>query len=97
MTAADVDKLVDESVAVADVDAMTLADFKAARIAPVKVAVNFSGGLQNDCWLVTRGRDYRVAYMPKAGYFSLVVVSSDIGPLDIGVHGGAVECFGAVQ
>lgn len=96
MTAADVDKLVDDAVARTGVDAATLADFRAARIAPVKVRVNFSGGLQNDCWLVTRGRDYRVAYMPKAGYFSLVV-SSDIGPLDIGVHGGAVECFGAVQ
>ena len=72
----------------------TLADFQAARIPPVPVRATFSGGLTNTCWLVTRG-EYRVAYMPKAGYFTLLA-SSDFGPLDIGVHGPAIDCFAAV-
>ena len=113
MTAATVSERVDAEVAAYDPAAraasgkigastsehwhsVTLADFEAARIEPTPVTVNFSGGLTQECWLVTRGGAYRVAFMPRAGYFSLVV-TSDIGPLDIGVQGGAVDCFGAVQ
>ncbi|GFE50646.1 hypothetical protein So717_23990 [Roseobacter cerasinus] len=63
---------------------------------PRKTRVNFSGGITQDCWSVTRGDgDYRVVYMPLAGYFSLCV-ESDFGPLDIGVHGPALGCFGSV-
>ncbi|MCV3271466.1 hypothetical protein [Roseobacter sinensis] len=63
---------------------------------PRKIRVNFSGGIAQDCWSVTRGDgDYRVMYMPVAGYFSLCV-ESDFGPLDIGVHGSALGCFGSV-
>ncbi|MBW4709786.1 hypothetical protein KX928_18515 [Roseobacter sp. YSTF-M11] len=63
---------------------------------PRPVQVNFSGGLTQDCWSVTRGDgDYRVTFMPVAGYFSLCV-ESDFGPLDIGVHGSALGCFGSV-
>ncbi|MGZ2256130.1 hypothetical protein [Roseobacter sp. A03A-229] len=63
---------------------------------PRKIKVNFSGGITQDCWSVTRGDgDYRVMYMPVAGYFSLCV-ESDFGPLDIGVHGTALGCFGSV-
>lgn len=67
-----------------------------ALCAPRKVKVNFSGGLTQECWSVTWGDgDYRVMYMPVAGYFSLCV-ESDFGPLDIGVHGSALGCFGSV-
>ncbi|WP_298844122.1 hypothetical protein [uncultured Roseobacter sp.] len=63
---------------------------------PREVTVNFSGGMTQKCWSVTRGDgDYRVIYMPVAGYFSLCV-ESDFGPLDIGVHGSALGCFGSV-
>ncbi len=63
---------------------------------PREVTVNFSGGLVQTCWSVTRGDgDYRVVYMPLAGYFSLCA-ESDFGPLDIGVHGSALGCFGSV-
>ncbi|WP_375229858.1 hypothetical protein [Roseobacter sp. S98] len=63
---------------------------------PKEVTVNFSGGLTQKCWSVTRGDgDYRVVYLPVAGYFALVV-ESDFGPLDIGVHGSAVGCFSSV-
>lgn len=75
--------------------ARTAQDFRAARIAPEPALVLFSGGIEQECWLVTRADAYRVAYMPRAGYFSLLV-SSAIGPLDIGVHGSALECFAAV-
>lgn len=74
----------------------SLAAFSAARIKPHPVTVNFSGGYVHRCWSVTRtDGDYRVVYMPKAGYFALCV-ESVFGPLDIGVHGGAVECHSSV-
>ena len=70
--------------------------FAACRRPPREVTVNFSGGLTQLCWSVARGDgDYRLVYMPKAGYFSLCV-ESDFGPLDIGVHGSALGCFGSV-
>ena len=63
---------------------------------PRQIKVNFSGGITQRCWSVSRGDGtYRVVYMPRAGYFSLCV-ESDFGPLDIGVHGPALGCFGSV-
>ena len=76
--------------------AQTLAAFRAARRRPRLVTVNFSGGITQKCWSVTRTNgDYRVIYLPLAGYFSLCV-ESDFGPLDIGVHGPAIACFNSV-
>lgn len=70
--------------------------FKAALREPKLVTVNFSGGITQKCWSVTRSDGtYRVIYLPLAGYFSLCV-ESDFGPLDIGVHGDAIGCFGSV-
>ena len=70
--------------------------FAACQRPPREVTVNFSGGLTQLCWSVARADgDYRLVYMPKAGYFSLCV-ESDFGPLDIGVHGSALGCFGSV-
>ncbi|TNF57253.1 MAG: hypothetical protein EP307_14290 [Rhodobacteraceae bacterium] len=76
--------------------AATLTAFRAARRKPRLVTVNFSGGITQKCWSVTRTNgDYRVIYLPLAGYFSLCV-ESDFGPLDIGVHGPAIACFNSV-
>lgn len=73
-----------------------LAAFRKARIKPFKTTVNFSGGFTQTCWSVTRSDgSYRVVYLPKAAYFALVV-ESDFGPLDIGVHGPALGCFASV-
>lgn len=73
-----------------------LQSFDAARCAPFEVSVQFSGGVVQQCWQVTRSDgDYCVVYMPNAGYFSLCVDSA-FGPLDIGVHGPALGCFGSV-
>lgn len=70
--------------------------FEASLREPKLVTVNFSGGITQKCWSVTRSDGtYRVIYLPLAGYFSLVV-ESDFGPLDIGVHGKAIGCFGSV-
>lgn len=77
-------------------DAATLNAFRDALEDPSEVVVNFSGGITQTCWTVTRSDgDYRVIYVPSAGYFSLCVESA-IGPLDIGVHGDAIGCFGSV-
>ncbi len=74
----------------------TLDAFRAALRVPREVTVNFSGGIVQKCWSVTRSNgDYRVIYLPSAGYFSLCV-ESDFGPLDIGVHGEAMACFASV-
>lgn len=79
-----------------DVQMSTLTAFREALCEPRLISVNFSGGLQQKCWTITRSDgDYRVIYMPLAGYFSLCV-ESDFGPLDIGVHGSAIGCFGSV-
>lgn len=76
--------------------ARTLEDFRAALCAPEPVTVNFSGGITQACWTVTRANGpYRVIYLPGAGYFALCVDSA-FGPLDIGVHGDAIGCFASV-
>ena len=81
----------DDRVVIATADA-----FEQIRRTPREVTVNFSGGITQRCWSVSRGDgDYRVVYLPTAGYFSLCV-ESDFGPLDIGVHGPALGCFGSV-
>ncbi len=75
---------------------MTVEAFRAALREPRLVTVNFSGGITQKCWSVTRTNgDYRVIYLPTAGYFSLCV-ESDFGPLDIGVHGDAIGCYASV-
>ena len=74
----------------------TIDAFRAAFREPALVTVNFSGGITQECWSITRSDgDYRVVYIPQAGYFSLCV-ESDFGPLDIGVHGSAIGCFSSV-
>lgn len=79
-----------------DAQLQTLHAFRCALREPKLVTVNFSGGLTQKCWSVTRSNgDYRVIYMPLAGYFSLCVESA-FGPLDIGVHGDAIGCFASV-
>jgi hypothetical protein len=73
-----------------------LAAFEGALCEPEEVTVLFSGGQTSACWRVTESDgDYSVIYLPKAGYFSLCV-DSVFGPLDIGVHGSAVECYASV-
>lgn len=70
--------------------------FRAAFREPKLVTVNFSGGITQKCWSITSSDGtYRVVYMPNAGYFSLCV-ESDLGLLDIGVHGPAIGCFCSV-
>lgn len=77
-------------------DSLVLADFQSRRRPPRPVRVNFSGGIVQICWSIGRGDGtYRVVYLPTAGYFSLCV-ESDIGLLDIGVHGRALDCFSSV-
>lgn len=77
-------------------EAALVRDFAAARRDPREVRVSFSGGITQKCWSVTRSNgDYRVIFLPTAGYFSLCV-ESDFGPLDIGVHGPALGCFASV-
>ena len=79
-----------------DRDLRHLDAFRAALVTPFETTVNFSGGVTQICWTVTRtDGTYRVVYMPVAGYFSLCV-ESDLGPLDIGVHGPAMGCYGSV-
>lgn len=74
----------------------TLEAFRAAFRQPKLVSVNFSGGIVQKCWAITKSDgSYRVVFMPMAGYFSLCV-ESDFGPLDIGVHGSAIGCFSSV-
>jgi hypothetical protein len=78
-------------------DRMMLRDFASRRVRrPRPITVNFSGGMTQTCYSVTRSDgDYSVLYMPKAGYFSLCV-DSIFGPVDIGVHGPALGCFASV-
>ncbi|MEP3920373.1 hypothetical protein [Ascidiaceihabitans sp.] len=79
-----------------DRDLRHLDAFRAALVNPFETTVNFSSGVTQTCWTVTRtDGTYRVVYMPVAGYFSLCV-ESDFGPLDIGVHGPAMGCYGSV-
>ena len=76
--------------------ARTAQAFQEVRRTPREITVQFSGGITQRCWSVSKGDGtYRVVYLPTAGYFSLTV-ESDFGPLDIGVHGPALGCFGSV-
>ncbi|PTX01807.1 hypothetical protein [Pararhodobacter aggregans] len=77
--------------------AMTLQDFQARRVKRHRaVTVNFSGGITQTCWTVCRSDGcYSVLYVPRAACFALCV-DSDFGPLDIGVHGRALDCFASV-
>lgn len=71
-------------------------EFEAALVSPRRVLVNLPGGRQTEYWQVTQENGpYTVFYMPDAGYFSLCVASV-LGPIDIGVHGRASDCFGSV-
>lgn len=96
-----IDTLIDAELAEAAVSKdrimrRTGRDFAQVRRRPREVTVQFSGGITQRCWSVSRGDGtYRVMYLPTAGYFSLCV-ESDFGPLDIGVHGPALGCFGSV-
>lgn len=73
-----------------------VAAFRAELVEPVPVTVNFSGGLVQECWAVTRSDGkYFVIYLPRAGYFSLVI-ETGFGPVDMGVHGRAIDCFDSV-
>lgn len=96
----EIEALIAEEIAAYPVAAIggaaTLAAFRAALRRPRPVTVNFSGGISQTCWSVTRtDGDYRVIYLPTAGYFSLCV-ESVFGPLDIGVHGAAIGCYASV-
>ena len=76
---------------------MLLAAFRARRVRQSRaVTVNFAGGVTRTCWTVIRSDGcYSVLYLPEAELFSLCV-DSDFGPLDIGVHGKALDCFASV-
>ena len=79
-----------------ELDDATITEFFELQTQSVKVTVNFSGGIQKECWRVTQSNgSYSVVYMPEAGYFSLCVDSA-LGPLDIGVHGPAIRCVSSV-
>ena len=85
-----------EYAATSEVSRAIVTAFRAALCEPEAVTVNFSGGLTQECWAVTEPNgDYRVIFLPLAGYFSLCV-DSVFGPLDIGVHGHAIGCFSSV-
>jgi hypothetical protein len=87
---------VDDARIETDRDLRHLDAFRDALVPPFETTVNFSGGITQKCWTVTRtDGTYRVVFMPIAGYFSLCV-ESDFGPLDVGVHGAAMGCFGSV-
>ncbi len=96
-----IDALLDAEVAQAllstdRIERRTADAFVQTRRAPREITMNFSGGITQRCWSVSKGDGtYRVVYLPSAGYFSLCV-ESDFGPLDIGVHGPALGCFGSV-
>lgn len=79
-----------------DEGAATVRAFRQALCEPEQVTANFSGGVTQECWTITYSNGaYRVLFLPTAGYFSLCV-ESEIGPLDIGVHGKAIGCFSSV-
>lgn len=73
-----------------------LSEFLVELVDPQMVKVNFSGGFVQTCWAVTRGGGtYRVIYLPRAGYFSLVI-ETGLGLVDMGIHGPAIACFESV-
>ncbi|MFK7874617.1 MAG: hypothetical protein AB8B71_02390 [Paracoccaceae bacterium] len=78
------------------IEQATLRAFRAVLRKPREARVQFSAGILQKCWAITRPNgDHRVVYMPRKGYFSLCV-ESDFGLLDIGVHGSAIGCFSSV-
>lgn len=80
----------------ADWNRAVLADFEAALIEPMPVEVNLPGGLTDEAIAVTRTNGcYRVLWLPWADVFSLAVESRH-GPVDIAVHGAAIDCFASV-
>ena len=77
-------------------DRMLIEEFTRLRARPRPITVNFSGGITQTCYMVTRSNGaYCVVYLPTAGLFSLCV-DSMFGPVDIGVHGPALACFASV-
>ncbi len=91
-----VDREIDDYTVDTEQRLATLDAFRAASREPRLITVNFSGGVRQKCWSITRSDGtYRVVFLPRAGYFSLCV-ESDFGPLDIGVHGSAIGCFSSV-
>lgn len=81
---------------IADWNEATLAAFKKARISPDTVEINLPGGITDFAYSVTQSNgDYRVVYLPWLGLFSLAV-ESKFGPIDINVHGSAIDCFASV-
>ena len=94
--------LVDAEIAALDgatrANRLLLQDFARLRVRrPHPVTVQFSGGFFQTCWTVTRSDGaWSVLFMPQAGYFTLCA-DSDFGPLDIGVHGPALQVFDSVR
>ncbi len=87
---------VEEAPRGSEAERATVSAFADALVQPFETTVNFSGGVTQRCWTVTRTDGaYRVVYLPRAGYFALCA-ESDFGPLDIGVHGPALGCFASV-
>lgn len=78
-------------------DRMLLEDFARQRVRrPRPITVNFSGGVTQTCYIVTRSNGaYTLVYVPAVDLFSLCV-DSIFGPVDIGVHGPALACFSSV-
>ena len=81
---------------IGDWNRAVLADFEAALIEPLVVEVNLAGGITDEAYAVTRTNGaYRVIWLPWADVFSLAV-ESRFGPVDIDVHGAAIDCFSSV-
>jgi len=77
-------------------NAKVLAAFEAALIEPEPVEVHLFGGVTDMALGVTRTNGaYRVLWLPWAQVFSLAV-ESRMGPVDISVHGAAIDCFASV-
>lgn len=81
---------------ISDWNEATLAAFQTARISPDTIEINLPGGVTDFAYAVTKSNgNYRVVYLPWLGLFSLAV-ESKFGPVDINVHGGAIDCFDSV-
>jgi len=93
----DIIALIEAEIAARPEDDPLVAEFQRLRVKkPKPITVQFSGGIRQTCWIVTRSNGaYCTVYLPSAGYFSLCA-DSDFGPLDIGVHGPALGVFGSV-
>ncbi len=73
-----------------------LAEFSSCQHVPTRTDVVLHGGAIEQGWRVARvGDDYAVIYLPCFDCFSLCV-ESVFGPIDIAVHGSALECFSSV-